>query len=158
MHRLWRRVAHQHTRGTPPLILWQPARTIQQTGLSGRPRSRTGLGGISARPLLAKMKPIPETNESDFGAGFLKSRRSVLENGNLYSRYSTEPPQATCRVTDHSERHLVDQERAIGSPFNRANRLAWEMFGIASFLVFNFVAVIIALYVIWAKCNGNSPF
>jgi len=51
----------------------------------------------------------------------------------------------------------VEQEGAIGSPSNRANRLDWETIGIWSFVVFNFVAVIIALYVIWAKCNGNSP-
>ena len=112
---------------------------------------------ISTRPLLINMKPILETNEPEFSVGFLKSRRSVLDNGNLYSRHSTEPSQETRQVTDRSERALVEQEGAIGSPSNRANRLDWETIGIWSFVVFNFVAVIIALYVIWAKCNGNSP-
>ncbi|MFZ0962999.1 MAG: hypothetical protein WAO35_19195, partial [Terriglobia bacterium] len=115
------------------------------------------LDRLSTRTLLTNMKPI-ETNEPDFGVGFLKSRWSVLDDGNLYSRHSPDPSQATHQVTDHSERHLGEQERAIGSPSNRANRLDWGTIGIWSFVVFNFVAVIVALYVIWAKCNGNSPF
>ncbi|MGA2175415.1 MAG: hypothetical protein ABSH38_10580 [Verrucomicrobiota bacterium] len=40
------------------------------------------------------MKPILETNEPDFGAGFLESRGSILDNGNLYSSHSTELSQA----------------------------------------------------------------
>ncbi len=37
------------------------------------------------------MKPILKMNELDFGVKFLKSRPSVLDNGNLYSRRFNEP-------------------------------------------------------------------
>lgn len=104
------------------------------------------------------MKHIFRTNEPEFGVGFSKSRPSVLDNGNLNSPHSTEPSQETHRVTDQSERYPVERDRAIGSPSNRANRFAWEMFGLGSFLVFLFLGFFFALYVIWAKCNGNSPF
>jgi hypothetical protein len=104
------------------------------------------------------MKPISRTNDPEFGVGFSKSRPSVLDNGNLNSPQSAEPSQENGRVTDHSERHTVEQERATASPSNRANRFAWEMFGFGSFLVFIFVGFFFALYVIWAKCNGSSPF
>ncbi len=118
----------------------------------------TDLSGITARPLLTNMKEILKTNETDFNVGLLKSRRSVLDNGNLNSPHSAKPSQGSGGVTDHSERHPVDQEQATGSPSNRANRFAWEMFGIGSFLVFIFVGFFFALYVIWAKCNGNFPY
>ena len=107
---------------------------------------------------MTNMKHIFRTNEPEFGVGFSKSRPSVLDNGNLNSPHSAEPSQGNGRVTDHSERHPVEQERATGSPSNRANRFAWEMFGIGSFLVFIFVGFFFALYVIWAKCNGNFPY
>jgi hypothetical protein len=32
------------------------------------------------------------------------------------------------------------------------------MIGIWSFVVFDFAALVFALYAIWVRCNGNSPF
>lgn len=104
------------------------------------------------------MKQILKANEPDCNAGPIQFQRPMLDNGNLNSRPSTEPPQTTGRSTDDSERLLVEQERPIGSPSSSAHRFDWEMFGIGSFLVFLFVGFFFALYVIWAKCNGNFPY
>ncbi len=36
--------------------------------------------------------------------------------------------------------------------------LNWEMLALWIFIVFSFAALVFAGYVIWAKCNGPSPF
>lgn len=39
-----------------------------------------------------------------------------------------------------------------------ADRLAWEMVALWIFVFFSFAALFFAGYVIWAKCNGSSPY
>jgi hypothetical protein len=38
---------------------------------------------------------------------------------------------------------------------NKSNLLNWEMFAIWSFVVSSFAALFVAVYVIWAKCQGK---
>ena len=40
----------------------------------------------------------------------------------------------------------------------RPRREGLELFAIWSYVVFSFAALFFALYVIWAKCQGNWPF
>lgn len=61
------------------------------------------------------------------------------------------------RMTDHSEQHPAEQERATGLLTNGAGRLDWEMIAVWSFAAFSFGAFIFAIYVIGAKCHVNSP-
>ena len=63
----------------------------------------------------------------------------------------------TRRATDHSERYAAEEEFAPSPPTNQANRLAWEMSAFWIFALFSFAALIFAVYVIWTKCEGNSP-
>jgi hypothetical protein len=69
----------------------------------------------------------------------------------------TEPLSETRRVTNHSERHPAEHERATGPLTNRASRLDWAMIQVWSFAIFSFAALIFALNVIWAKCCGDQP-
>ena len=82
----------------------------------------TDLGGISARPLLTNMKPILKMNEPDFGVGFLKSPRSVLDNGNLYPRHFNEASQTRRTLMQRAPQKVKLARRMIiswvaGPPF-----------------------------------------
>ena len=38
---------------------------------------------------------------------------------------------------------------------DKSNHLNWGMIAFWGFVIFTFAGLIFALYVIWAKCNGN---
>ncbi len=68
------------------------------------------------------MKPILKMNKPDFGVGFLKSRRSVLDSGILYPGHSTEPSQASRTFTRRAPEAVKHMRRIIvswvaGPPF-----------------------------------------
>jgi len=59
------------------------------------------------------------------------------------------------------DRHLSTRGlggRARISYLQKAHYVDWAMVGILSFVVFCFVALAFAAYVIWAKAQGTTPF
>jgi hypothetical protein len=68
------------------------------------------------------MKLILEMNEPVLGARFLKSRRHVLDNGNLYSRHSIGPSHARPTFTRRAPEAVRLVRRIViswqnGAPF-----------------------------------------
>jgi hypothetical protein len=53
---------------------------------------------------------------------------------------------------------ISDAGSATGSGSRGSDRLNWEMLAIWAFVVFFFAALVFAVYVIWAKCDGPGPF
>jgi len=43
-------------------------------------------------------------------------------------------------------------------PISHTRRPDWQMIALWAFVVFSFAALAFALLVIWAKCEGQSPF
>lgn len=70
----------------------------------------------------------------------------------------TEPFSKTRRVTGTAERRSIERTSDRTPLLNRPIHRNWEMFVIWSFAVFSFLAFFLCLYVIAAKCKGNSPF
>lgn len=53
---------------------------------------------------------------------------------------------------------ISNADRAMSSGSKDSDRLRWEMLALWIFVVFSFAALVFAVYAIWAKCDGPSPF
>lgn len=69
---------------------------------------------------------------------------------------TADPLLGTRRVTSHSDRYRKEHQRATGPPTHKTNRLDWEMIALWIFVVASFALFVLAGFILWAKCNGNS--
>jgi hypothetical protein len=62
------------------------------------------------------------------------------------------------RVIEVSERRPLVRESESAPRHEESIHLNLKMVAIRVFVVFNIAALLFAVYVIWAKCCGDSPF
>ncbi len=70
----------------------------------------------------------------------------------------TEPFSRTPPVVQASERCPVGNERETGPRVEQTSHVNWAMLAIWSFTVFSFAALLICIYIMFAKCGGALPF
>ncbi len=79
-------------------------------------------------------------------------------NGMTEDAGSSSPGHRT-NVHFRSDSWLISNANCpIRSGLEGSDRLHWETLALWIFVVFSFAALIFAGYVIWAKCDGPSPF
>jgi hypothetical protein len=62
------------------------------------------------------------------------------------------------QAMDDSDQHLAKPAPEPSPPANGGSRPDWGLIAVLSFAVFSFAALVLAVWVIWAKCRGVSPF
>lgn len=78
--------------------------------------------------------------------------------GNQRSREGATDLTESFRPRGHCEPPL-EESNPKPEPWNgKADRSDWEMVALWFFVLVSFAAFFFAGYVIWAKCNGGSPY
>jgi hypothetical protein len=74
------------------------------------------------------------------------------------SQTAPDLPSETRRITDRLWQYPAEQDGGTRPPSDRANPLAWELIASWILVLLSFAALIFAVYVIWAKCEGHFSF